>query len=111
MKKVLFICGRNKKRSPTAEELFSGSAGAEVASAGTSPDAENPVTPELLAWADVIFVMEKAQKSKLAARFSSALKDKKIVCLNIPDKYAFNDPALISILLAKAGPYFAKLSP
>ena len=34
---------------------------------------ENPVTPELLAWADIIFVMERAHRARLSSRFKHAL--------------------------------------
>jgi predicted protein tyrosine phosphatase len=40
-----------------------------VNSAGLNNDAENPTTPELVAWADVIFVMEKAHRNRLGTRF------------------------------------------
>ena len=62
MKHVLFICSQNRLRSPTAEQVFSGYLGLECASAGLNHDAENPVTPELLEWAEIIFVMEKAHR-------------------------------------------------
>jgi predicted protein tyrosine phosphatase len=35
--RVLFICGRNQLRSPTAEQVFSSWPGMEVASAGLDP--------------------------------------------------------------------------
>jgi predicted protein tyrosine phosphatase len=54
MKRVLFICSRNQWRSPTAEQVFAGWEEIEVASARISADAVEPVTPELLQWADLI---------------------------------------------------------
>ena len=39
MQKLLFICSRNRKRSLTAEQIFSGIPGYQVRSAGTQPDA------------------------------------------------------------------------
>ena len=101
MTRVLFICSQNRLRSPTAEEVFASWQGLEVASAGLADEAENPVTPELLAWADVIFVMEKVHRSKLAKRFRAHLGDKRIVCLDIPDEYDYMDPALVALLKAK----------
>jgi predicted protein tyrosine phosphatase len=74
MKRVLFICSQNRLRSPTAEQLFSNWPGIETSSAGLNNDAENPVTPELLEWAEVIFVMEKAHRSKLSAHFKAHSK-------------------------------------
>ena len=101
MKRVLFICSQNRLRSPTAEQVFSSHPGLEVSSAGLNHDAENPVTPELLEWAEVIFVMEKAHRNKLSSKFRPYLNDKKIVCLDIPDEYEFMDPLLIRLLRAK----------
>ena len=101
---VLFICSQNRLRSPTAEQVFSTWPDLEVDSAGTNNDAENPLTGELVAWADVIFVMEKAHRNKLAKRFKRQLKAW-LVCLDIPDDYAFMDPALVSLLRARVAPY------
>lgn len=108
MRRALFICGRNRLRSPTAERLFQGRGGFETASAGLNPDADVPVSPELLEWADLIFVMENAQRAKLAKSFGPRLRNKKVVCLGIPDDYDYMDPALIRLLEAKAGPFFAR---
>ena len=108
MKRVLFICSQNRLRSPTAEQVFSNRAGFEVASAGLSPEAETPVSPELLEWADVIFVMERAHRNKLTGKFRLHLKAKRIICLDIPDEYEYMDPDLIRLLEAKVGPFFQR---
>lgn len=97
---VLFICSQNRLRSPTAEQVFAGWPGIETASAGLNRDAENPVTPELLAWAQLIFVMERAHRSKLSGKFKKHLGGKRVVCLEIPDDYDYMDPGLIRILKA-----------
>lgn len=101
MKNVLFLCGRNRARSPTAEAVFSGLDGIAVMSAGTSKDADTPLTADLVAWADVIFTMEASHRAKLSSNFRAALKNKRVVCLDIADEYAFMDPALVRILKAK----------
>jgi predicted protein tyrosine phosphatase len=98
---ILFLCGKNRLRSPTAEQLFADRAGVETASAGVSHDADEPVTPELLAWADLVVVMERAHRSKLTARHPTALRGKHVVCLDIPDDYDFMDPALVRLLEAR----------
>ena len=36
---------------------------------GLGNDAGNPVSPELLAWSDLIFVMEKAHRNKFSKKF------------------------------------------
>jgi len=45
----------------------------EVNYAGTNHDAEKLLTAELVRWADLIFVMEKAHPGKLQRRFREAL--------------------------------------
>lgn len=108
-KKVLFICSQNRLRSPTAEQVFAGWPGVEASSAGLNNDAENPVTPESLEWADIIFVMEHAHRSKLSSRFKRHLDGKRIVCLEIPDEYDYMDPELIRLLRAKVPRYLPSM--
>jgi predicted protein tyrosine phosphatase len=98
---ILFVCGKNRLRSPTAEQVFAGRDGVETASAGVSHDADEPVTPELLAWADLVVVMERAHRHKLTARHPAALRGKHVVSLDIPDEYDFMDPALVRLLEAR----------
>ena len=105
MKHVLFVCSQNRLRSPTAEQVFSQRSDIAVQSAGTNNDADNPLTRELVEWADIIFVMEKSHRSKLQQRFRPALKTARVVCLDIPDNYAFMDPVLVRLLEAKVSPY------
>lgn len=102
---VLFICSQNRLRSPTAEQVFSTWPGVDSSSAGLNNDADNPVTPELLAWADLIFVMERAHRNKLSAKFKPSLGNKRVICLDIPDEYEFMDPVLIGLLKVKVSRY------
>jgi len=105
MKRFLFVCGRNRARSPTAEQVFADYPDIEVASAGTSRDADTPVTGALLEWADIVFVMENGHRTKLSAQFRGALRNAKVICLGIPNDFAFMDPELASLLKAKVTPY------
>ena len=105
MRNILFICGKNKWRSPTAEQVFAEYQGIQCTSAGLSHDAEVTVSNELVEWADLIFVMEKLHKSKLSAQFKPHLQGKKVVCLNIPDNYKFMEPALVQLLKRKVTPF------
>jgi predicted protein tyrosine phosphatase len=102
---ILFVCSQNKLRSPTAEQIFAGHPGIETDSAGTNNDAENPLTSELVRWADMIFVMEKTHRNKLQKRYRAALKDARVICLDIPDDYEFMDEALVQLLEAKVPRY------
>jgi predicted protein tyrosine phosphatase len=108
VKRVLFVCSQNRLRSPTAEQVFANRDGFEVASAGTDPAAGTPVSTELLEWADVIFVMERAHRNRLMKRFRPYLKSKRLICLDIPDEFEYMDPALVRLLEAKAGPFFKR---
>jgi len=101
LKTILFICSQNRLRSPTAEQVFADHPGLEVASAGTNHDAENPLTGELVSWADVIVLMEKMHRAKVQRRFRGALRGQRIICLDIPDDYAFMDPNLVELLKAR----------
>jgi predicted protein tyrosine phosphatase len=101
MKNILFICSQNRLRSPTAEQVFASWPGIEVSSAGTNRGADNPLTADLVAWADIIFVMERVHKTKLQQNFRAALKNKSVICLGIPDDFEFMDPELIAILQRK----------
>ncbi|AOJ64373.1 phosphotyrosine protein phosphatase [Burkholderia ubonensis] len=105
MTRALFNCSRNRLRSPTAEEWFAGWPGIETDSAGVAPDAQTLVSREQIAWADIIFVMERAHKAKLSKQFGADLRNKKIICLDIPDKYAFMQPELIALLERRAGKF------
>lgn len=101
VKNVLFVCSQNKLRSPTAEQVFADWPDIEVSSAGTNNDAENPLSSELIEWADIIFVMERTHRTKVQSRYRSALKGKRLICLHIPDDYDFMDPGLVRLLKAK----------
>lgn len=91
----------NRWRSPTAEQVFAEHPGVDCASAGLNHDADNPLTPELIAWADLIFVMERKHKTKLSKAFKPYLGGKRVVCLHIPDDYKFMEPALVDLLRSK----------
>lgn len=103
MKKLLFVCSRNRLRSPTAEHLFAERAGLEAASAGLNKGADEPLSIELMDWADVILVMEKTHRRKLSNKFKAHLKNKRVICLDIPDDYAYMQPELIELLEQKVG--------
>ena len=96
--RLLFVCARNRLRSPTAERIFAAVPGVEAESAGVAADAESPVTPELIEWADVVLVMEPAHRSKLAKQFPNALRGERAACLDVPDDYAYMDPGLVELL-------------
>ena len=105
MTRLLFVCSRHKLRSPTAERVFGELPNIEADSAGLAPDAETVLSAEQLEWAEVIFVMEKSHRTRLAQRFRQQLNGKKVVCLDVPDNYTYMQPELIELLRKKVLPH------
>ncbi|PWK92516.1 phosphotyrosine protein phosphatase [Fulvimonas soli] len=103
-RRVLFLCSRHRRRSPTAAAVFGDWPGLEVDSAGLAGDADAPLDAEQLAWADLIVVMEAAHRRRLLARHRERLKGRRVVVLGIPDDYDFMQPELVARLLKAAGP-------
>jgi predicted protein tyrosine phosphatase len=111
MTNVLFVCSANRLRSPTAEQVFSKWPGIETDSAGISSGANVLLSSDQVDWADIIFVMEKTHRSKLARRFRRHLKNKRVICLDIPDDYAFMDPVLVRTLENRVGRFLGQVAP
>ena len=95
--RVLFVCNQNLHRSKLAEELFKERF--ETKSAGLY--SQRPVSKEQLAWADIIVVMEDAQRTEIARRFPEVYLKKRIVSLDIPDRYNYYQPELRELLEEK----------
>ena len=104
--RVLFLCSKNRLRSPTAEHIFADHPDLETDSAGLNRDADVRLSDEQIEWADLIVAMEQTHRVKLTRDYSSALRGKRIVVLGIPDKYAFMDDGLISLLEQKCASLF-----
>ncbi|MFA5406318.1 MAG: phosphotyrosine protein phosphatase [Candidatus Nanoarchaeia archaeon] len=96
--KLLFVCNVGENRSRTAAELFSKEH--ETKHAGAY-EGKARLTSELLDWADVIFVMEEHQREHIASEFTKQYISKRIINLEIPDVYKYNQPELITILKKK----------
>ena len=101
MTRVLFICGKARMRSPTAADLVAAWPGIEADFAGLSKDADEKLSLEYILWADRIFVMERRQMARLKALFGAELRDKRVSCLNIPDRFAYMALDLVALLEAR----------
>lgn len=66
---VPFICGQARRRSPTTEQIDR---------------------------ADVVAVMERRRLARPKRQFGPRLGRARIVCLDLPDRYAFMEPALVA---------------
>jgi predicted protein tyrosine phosphatase len=85
--------------------VFSTYPNIEVDSAGTNNDAINPLSGELVQWADIIFVMEKTHRNKIQKRYRAQIGGKRLICLDIPDDFDFMDPILVKLLQARVPRY------
>lgn len=95
--KILFVCGRNQKRSPTAAWIFQSDPRMEVCSAGTSDSSRRKISADDLRWADIVVVMERKYAARIRASFGE-LDLPRMETLEIPDDYELMDPELIELL-------------
>jgi predicted protein tyrosine phosphatase len=114
---ILFVCTKNLSRSTTAEMIYKEHSDLNVKSAGTEPStgeeqtagseqsSATELTAENINWADLIFVMEEKHKQTMIERFPIEIEQKKIVVLDIQDKYKFMDDELIQEIKTKVSKY------
>ncbi len=60
-----------------------------------------PVTKKEVSWADAIVVMEEEQRSEIARRFPQEYIQTRILCLDIPDTFSYNDEKLVMLIESK----------
>jgi predicted protein tyrosine phosphatase len=112
MEDILFVCSANKQRSKTADDYFSAKyPQLNFDSAGTNlkicnKEGTNPITEEMVQWADVIYVMEKRHKDQIN-KHTGENYSKKIRVLHIPDRYKYYQKELIELLDQKLGDFFS----
>lgn len=96
--KVLFVCGRNKRRSPTAERVFKTDRRLEVRAVGLGETSPRQVTLADIQWADLILPMERKNAVRLKVQFSQIEPFPPMEILDICDDYKFMDKKLVEIL-------------
>lgn len=110
IRKVLFICSANQDRSQTAENHFTKKFRKfQFDSAGTNKKicfelGTSFLQEEQLAWADLIFVMEKKHKTFIDSHFSIR-PITPIHVLNVPDHFNYGESKLIQLLESKVKPF------
>lgn len=97
---ILFICTENIHRSKTAEETFKHMEQHQFQSAGTSSTATQAIDDKLIAWADMIFVMEKHHANRIHKKHPLS-KTKRMINLDIEDDYEYMDLWLVKLLKSK----------
>jgi len=105
MIRALFICGKARRRSPTAAQVFATWEGVRTDFGGVSNDADDALSSDQIDWADQIFVMEQRYAKRLSEKFGPALRGRRVINLAIRDEYRFMDAHLIEALIQKAGPH------
>ena len=63
-------------------------------------------TPDIVEWADYIFVMEKARRNKLQKKYRKYLNRQRVICIGIPDDYEYMDEGPIRLLKHRIGNFF-----
>ena len=106
---ALFVCSRNRWRSPTAERIWRDSQHVNVRARGLSAKAERVIQEEDVRWADVIFVMESEHRARLIGRFGDLVDRTRLVVLDIPDEYEFMDPQLVELLQSRVEAHLERL--
>ncbi|MEM8672310.1 MAG: phosphotyrosine protein phosphatase [Cyanobacteria bacterium P01_G01_bin.67] len=94
---LLFVCSKNKWRSPTAEAIYRHDSRVKVCSAGTSASAKKRISERDLQWADLILVMEHKHRKIIISKYSY-LTLPPIVVLDIPDEYEYMSDELVKMI-------------
>jgi len=96
---LLFVCSKNKWRSPTAESIYRRDPRVNVRSAGTSSGARKKITAQDLIWANFVLVMEQKHKIIIAQQYRH-LDLPEIIVLDIPDDYQYMSEELVEMIQA-----------
>ena len=103
---ILFVCGRNQWRSPTAARVYANDQRIEVRSAGVGLLSAHRVSQKDVEWADLILVKEQKHKSRLQEMFRD-MQLPPIECLEIPDDFGLIDDTLVGLIREGTEAYLA----
>ncbi len=104
------------RRSQTAQDLYQHDEryeirSAGVTSAGVAKRAEEPLTHDLLLWADRVFVMEEGAHRHQIKREFPWTQLPRIEVLDIEDKWARGDAELVKLLTRRLKRYLGRPGP
>jgi predicted protein tyrosine phosphatase len=97
---ILIVCGRNKRRSRTAEYIFKNDSRFNIRSAGLSEKSERLLSEKDVVWSDLILAMEDKHRARIRELYRD-LNLPHIEVLDISDDYEYLDQALIELLEEK----------
>jgi len=104
-KRVLCLCSAGLLRSPTAAFVLSQEPfNYNTRCAGLTPEfALIPSDDVLFYWADEIVCMDQRQVKVLMENDVVKKREISIICLDIPDNFAYREPALIELIKKNYG--------
>jgi len=94
---ILIVCGRNKRRSKTAEQIYRADSNLDIRSAGLSPKSPSQISESKIEWSDAIMVMEDSHKNRISGQYRH-LELPPIFVLHIEDEFEYMDEELIELL-------------
>src|SRR5882672_2058679 len=100
-KKVLFVCTHNEVRSLTAEHVYRRRTDLEIRSAGVASHSKNPLTKDVVDWADLVVAFEPKHVETIKRQFPEEQRRTDFVCLRLPDKFEYKSPKLVIKLIAR----------
>ena len=95
---ILFVCGRNKRRSPTAERIFKRDRRMNVRAVGLGDTSPRRMKDSDLRWAQLVLVMERKYLNRIRDTFREVEPLPPMLSLDISDEYQFMQPELIEVL-------------
>ncbi len=105
-KRLLFVCFSGGPRSKIAVDIFANDERYEAKSSGVSTIySKEPLTVELLGWADIIFAMEESHKETILKNFPKETKGKKIFVLDVENDAGNDEERLKRILKERLNDY------
>ena len=108
--KILCVCSAGLLRSATAARMLATTAGLNTRACGIEHYALVPFTEVLLHWCDYVVCMTGTQKLKIEKFMRDTIGDcpekaiqfnRPILCLGIPDNYAYMDKELVKLILER----------
>lgn len=104
---LLFVQAGNSLRARLAAAMYAERVDLDARHA--SLDDDPSLDEELLAWADLVFVMEPSHRARMRDRFPSSFDGERIRCLEVPDSFPFTEEAFARLVKARVSRHLVEL--
>ena len=108
--RLLFVHPRGGVPHPFPEGTLGNDRRAEVQSMPVGDEPLSDADKDLIAWADLLVVMEKRMRQILRRRLKQAGKAKRVICLHLPEHHDIHDPAYMKLFRERIDIYLEKLA-